>query len=446
MGSEKIIDVSYISDFESKYQKGLEMSYAIDEKQHHCEFNMKMGSVAILIFHKEIEQFLLVRQFRPAIFTATVANLPENIGKEFDKIEWSNYSPEVGYTMELCAGLIDKEGLTPRQIASEEIAEECGYRVDPDNLIHINTFIVGAHQSGNCQYVYYTEVDESMKISEGGGNVHDGEVITKVFLSKDEACSIARPGPEEHADVKGPPGVLFALQWWFFVLDPTKKGLIANPPTGYYWQPNNMKVMTDVKFSSDFDKKKYCYNPKRMKFTMNGITRTWDLALCPSTTSCILADMAKNQLVLLQKFRPPVLVGKSRVLKENIGKQLEDINLSTADPKMAYTLELVVNRVPEYDDPRKFVRIAVKQLGYDLPESDFKFQAKCVPGIGQSGDTQFIYFADISKARICEKEEDEDIEELRVSFADLPALYRQHLVGPPTTYYAIGYALDQLLH
>ncbi|KAF1750568.1 hypothetical protein GCK72_017119 [Caenorhabditis remanei] len=443
--SPKISDVSYISEFVSKYQKGMEMSFVIDGKSRVCEFNQKMGSVAILLFHKERNQFLLVRQFRPAIFTSHIANLPENHGKEFSDIEWTSYDTEVGFTIELCAGLIDKEGLTPRQIASEEISEECGYRVDSDDLIHIVTFIVGAHQSGNSQHLFYAEIDETMKISEGGGNILDGEVITKVFYSLEDAMRIARPGRGEHAEVKGPPGVIFAFQWWFFILDPTKKGLIARPPTDYEWKPYNPKPIHSIEFSTDFDKKKYGFNPKRMTFTMNGITRNWDLALCPNTTTCILVDMAKKHLVLLQKMRAPVFIGRSRAMPENTGKSLEEIQFWKYDANMAYTLELVVNRVPDYEDPRKFVRIAVKQLGYDLPEESFHLQAKCIPGIGQSGDTQFIYTADVSKARVCEKEEDEDVEEIRIPFNDLASLYKQHLVGPPTTYYAIGFVLDQLL-
>uniref|UniRef100_A0A1I7U7U0 Uridine diphosphate glucose pyrophosphatase NUDT14 n=1 Tax=Caenorhabditis tropicalis TaxID=1561998 RepID=A0A1I7U7U0_9PELO len=422
------------------------MSYTIDGKPQTHEFNQKIGSVAILLYHKEFNLFMLVRQFRPAIFAVTVANMPENQGKDYKDIDWSSYDSDLGHTIELCAGLLDKEELTPAETACEEISEECGYHVDPEDLIHITTFVVGAHQSGNAQYFYYVEIDESMKISDGGGNVQDGEVITKVFFTKEQALAIARPGKEDHACVNGPPGVLFAFQWWFFILDPTKKGLIAHPPTGYYFAPRSVKTMSNIEFSSDYDKSKYSFNPKRMKFTMDGVTRTWDFALCPNTATCILADMVKKELVFLQKFRPPVLIGKNRIRPENSGKKLEEIDFSKSDPKSAYTLELVVNRVPESEDPRKFIRIGVKQIGYDLPGTEFRLQAKCIPGISQSGDTQYIYVADVSKARVCEKEEDEDIEELRVSFSDLPALYRQHLIGPPTTYYAIGYALDQLLY
>ena len=114
-------------------------------KNHFFQTNFAKNQYFFLKIQTKVPKF-------PAIFTSHIANLPENHGKEFSDIEWTSYDTEIGFTIELCAGLIDKEGLTPREIASEEISEECGYRVDSDDLIHIVTFIVGAHQSGNSQH------------------------------------------------------------------------------------------------------------------------------------------------------------------------------------------------------------------------------------------------------------------------------------------------------
>uniref|UniRef100_A0A8R1E1V5 Uridine diphosphate glucose pyrophosphatase NUDT14 n=2 Tax=Caenorhabditis japonica TaxID=281687 RepID=A0A8R1E1V5_CAEJA len=330
---EKIENVSYITEFDSKYQKAMEMTYTLDATPRVAEFNQKMGSVAILLYHTQLSKFLLVRQFRPAVFTSLVANLPENHDKEYSEIQWSDYSPELGYTVEMCAGLIDKEGLTPEEIASEEVAEECGYNVEPSRLQSISTFVVGAHQSGNAQYLYYAEIDEQMRIGDGGGNVHEGEVISKVYWTVEEAKNVACPDGG-HCDVKGPPGVLFAFQWWFFGRKNEKS---LPPPTSYTWQPRNVRTADGIKFNTNFDRKKYGYNPKRMKFTLNSITRTWDMSLCPDTATCILVDSVKRELILLQTLRIQVLVGKSRSLEENQGKRIFDIDFGKSDPKMAYT-------------------------------------------------------------------------------------------------------------
>jgi len=63
-------------------------------------------SVAILIYHKEKDAFVLVEQFRPAVYL----------------------NNNDGLTIELCAGIVDKN-LSLEQIAKEEIEEECGYEV-----------------------------------------------------------------------------------------------------------------------------------------------------------------------------------------------------------------------------------------------------------------------------------------------------------------------------
>ena len=39
-----------------------------------------------------------------------------------------------GFTLELCAGILDKEDKTLAEIAAEEVLEECGYRIDSDDL------------------------------------------------------------------------------------------------------------------------------------------------------------------------------------------------------------------------------------------------------------------------------------------------------------------------
>ncbi|KAK6046840.1 hypothetical protein COOONC_15655, partial [Cooperia oncophora] len=64
-------------------------------------------------------------------------------------------------------------------ITREEIEEECGYFVKNEDLNLIATFSIAAHESGGIQYLFYAEIDDSMKITEGGGNVSEGEYITK---------------------------------------------------------------------------------------------------------------------------------------------------------------------------------------------------------------------------------------------------------------------------
>ena len=141
-------------------------------------------SVAILIYHTEKEAFVLVKQFRPAVYL--------NNG--------------LGLTVELCAGIVDKE-LTLVQIAREEIEEECGYDVPPEKMERVTSFYTSVGFAGSRQTLYYAEVDESMKVSEGGGV--DGEEIEVLMLPVREAKAMMLD-----ETIAKTPGLMFAFLWW----------------------------------------------------------------------------------------------------------------------------------------------------------------------------------------------------------------------------------------
>ncbi len=141
-------------------------------------------SVAVLIYHREHKTFVLVRQFRPAVYL--------NNGN--------------GETVELCAGLIDKEAST-EQIAREEIFEECGYDVPLEAIERITSFHTSVGFAGSRQTLYYAEVDEAMHIGQGGGI--DQEQIEVIELPVAEAEAFIYD--ENTAKT---PGLMFAFLWW----------------------------------------------------------------------------------------------------------------------------------------------------------------------------------------------------------------------------------------
>jgi len=142
-------------------------------------------SVAILIYYKEHKSFILVKQFRPPVYL--------------------NNSD--GMTVELCAGIVDKEH-TLEQIAKEEIEEECGYDVPLEKLEKITSFHTSVGFAGSKQILYYVEVDESMKVADGGGV--DGELIEVVHLPVTEAKALIYD-----ESIAKTPGLMFAFMWWF---------------------------------------------------------------------------------------------------------------------------------------------------------------------------------------------------------------------------------------
>lgn len=142
-------------------------------------------SVAILIYHQEKDSFVLVKQFRPAVYL----------------------NNENGMTVELCAGIVDKE-LSLEQIAIEEIEEECGYDVPLEKIERITAFHTSVGFAGSKQTLYYAAVNESMKVSEGGGVDH--EDIEVVYLPVSEAKTLLYD-----EDIAKTPGLMFAFMWYF---------------------------------------------------------------------------------------------------------------------------------------------------------------------------------------------------------------------------------------
>ena len=114
-------------------------------------------------------------------------------------------------SIELCAGIVDKK-LSLKEIAKEEIEEECGYLVPLDNIDKVTSFHTAVGFAGSSQTLYYAQVDETMKVSDGGG-IED-ENIEVVELSVDDAYNFVY-----NEKLVRTSGLMFALMWWFKEVD-----------------------------------------------------------------------------------------------------------------------------------------------------------------------------------------------------------------------------------
>jgi len=170
---------------DSKFIKTSFATYVQNGKAKSWEIVEAHDSVAILIYHREKNAFILVKQFRPAVFL----------------------NNQDGMTIELCAGIVDKK-LSLAEIAMEEIEEECGYAVALDSIERITSFHTSVGFAGSKQMLYYVEVDESMKMSEGGGV--DDEQIEVVTLPLSNARALIYD-----ESIAKTPGLMFAFMWWF---------------------------------------------------------------------------------------------------------------------------------------------------------------------------------------------------------------------------------------
>ncbi|KAJ8914383.1 hypothetical protein NQ315_017473 [Exocentrus adspersus] len=158
-------------------------------------------SVAVVIYNITRNVLVFVKQFRPAVYYGTIP--VEDRKSEIDILK---YPPRIGITLELCAGIVDKK-ITLKEIAKEEILEECGYDIPINKLEKIGSYCSGVGTSGSLQTAFYCEVTDEMKISTGGG-VED-EIIEVVEMTIDEVKKYI-----DQDYIKSPPSFLFGIYWF----------------------------------------------------------------------------------------------------------------------------------------------------------------------------------------------------------------------------------------
>ena len=167
--------------------KPIKLEYTLDgESKKEWEAIISHDSVSILLYHKQKDAFIIVKQLRAPVLNANKKD---------------------GMMYELCAGIVDKNK-SLAEIAKEEILEECGYDVPLQNIQRISAFYTSVGISGAKQTLFYAEIDECMKRNEGGGlEEEDIEVITlpletvKTFMF------------DEH--YQKTPGMMMAFYWFF---------------------------------------------------------------------------------------------------------------------------------------------------------------------------------------------------------------------------------------
>lgn len=142
-------------------------------------------SVAIILHHTQRNALVVVRQFRPPVYL-----------KNND-----------GFTYELCAGIVDKDKSLV-EIAHEEILEECGFHVPLEQIQRVTSFYTAVGFAGSVQTLYFAQVNESMRVSEGGGI--DVESIEVIYLDVNEAKTFVMDETKAKT-----PGLMFGFGWFF---------------------------------------------------------------------------------------------------------------------------------------------------------------------------------------------------------------------------------------
>ena len=115
--------------------------------------------------------------------------------------------PEEGCTLELCAGLVDKNA-SLEVIAKEEILEETGYDVPLEGLERVTSYCSSIGTGGTQQQLFYCEVTDDMLAHSGGGNKHEGEEIEVVYVPLEDSMKLVFGGLPKSS------GLCFAFLWF----------------------------------------------------------------------------------------------------------------------------------------------------------------------------------------------------------------------------------------
>ncbi|KAH7619254.1 hypothetical protein Ndes2526B_g06212 [Nannochloris sp. 'desiccata'] len=171
----------------SLFVKPQSVFFKLDGKKRRWDMVSSHASVAILLYHTTRKAFILVRQFRPAVYATAVRTAAEEEQGAATTAFPSSLPLHHGFTFELCAGIVgDKPELSLFQVAQEEILEETGFDIDISNLNKITSFNSAVGISGSRQTIFAAEVDDSMlampKDGVGGGLADHGEAIEVVAL------------------------------------------------------------------------------------------------------------------------------------------------------------------------------------------------------------------------------------------------------------------------
>lgn len=172
----KIRDIKIAPLTKSKFIKPYKITYFQDDKFISWDCIEVFDGVMSVLYHKEFDSFIFVKQFRAPLWAYQQRN---------------NQLIKDGMSIELCGGIMDKNRSQEETII-EEIFEECGYRVESVEKIcdNFSSVAIGAAKQG----LFFAIVDESMRVGSGGGVDYE-ESIDLVFVKKDEVLDFINNTP-----------------------------------------------------------------------------------------------------------------------------------------------------------------------------------------------------------------------------------------------------------
>ncbi|XP_048842198.1 uridine diphosphate glucose pyrophosphatase NUDT14 [Brienomyrus brachyistius] len=217
---EQISNIEVVPCDSSHYLRPFRVHYSQNGTKKYWDFMRTHDSVSVLIFNTTAHCFILVKQFRPAVYMCEwERNKRKEKGPEEPVDVHADPPPaSAGVTYELCAGLVDKPHLSLEEIARQEVLEECGYDVPADKLRRITSYRSGVGVTGAKQTLFYAEVSDENRVGEGGGQPQEGELIEVVKVPQHEAMNFAYD-----ESIPKSMGVIFSFMWFHNNMSPKFK-------------------------------------------------------------------------------------------------------------------------------------------------------------------------------------------------------------------------------
>ncbi|XP_061668485.1 uridine diphosphate glucose pyrophosphatase NUDT14 [Syngnathoides biaculeatus] len=240
---DEINNIEVVPCTESDYLKPFRVHYNQNGTKKSWDFMRTHDSVSVLIFNTTSHCFILVKQFRPAVYmceseriktqqcqapekseegaTEALASGSESQEGQVEREGESSFAwppAATGITYELCAGLVDKPNLSLEEIARQEVLEECGYDVPASKLKRITSYRSGVGVTGSKQTMFYAEVSDDNCVSAGGGEPQEGELIEVVKVPLHEAMTFAY-----NERIPKTMGVIFSFIWFHNNMSPKYK-------------------------------------------------------------------------------------------------------------------------------------------------------------------------------------------------------------------------------
>jgi nudix-type nucleoside diphosphatase (YffH/AdpP family) len=132
------------------------------DKNYSRQRLLRDDASVVLIYNKDTDKIILTRQYRYAI-----------ADREGSPI------------IEIMAGKISSNE-DPIDGAIREAEEECGYKISKKNIRFINSFFASPGYSTENFHLFYAEVTNENKVSDGGGLEEENEYIQVVEIQANE--------------------------------------------------------------------------------------------------------------------------------------------------------------------------------------------------------------------------------------------------------------------